>query len=102
MSLIGVQSFACGRWVHPGAGAVVVADAATGAPVARVGNAALDTGAMRDYARLTAGPALRQMTFHDRARMLKSLALHLDQHRDALYELSYHTGATLALSLIHI
>ncbi len=102
MSLIGVQSFACGRWVDPGAGAVVIADAATGAPVARVGNAALDTGAMRDYARMTGGPALRQMTFHDRARMLKSLALHLDQHRDALYELSYHTGATLADSRIDI
>ena len=42
------------------------------------------------------------MTFHDRARMLKALALHLGQHKQALYDLSFATGATQSDHLIDI
>ncbi len=51
---------------------------------------------MLGFAREHGGPALRAMTFHDRARMLKALALHLMEHKQALYDLSYDTGATLS------
>jgi oxepin-CoA hydrolase/3-oxo-5,6-dehydrosuberyl-CoA semialdehyde dehydrogenase len=57
---------------------------------------------MRDYAKSHGGPALRALNFHDRARMLKALALHLKAHRKALYDLSFLTGATLADSQIDI
>ena len=102
MSQLDVMSFACGHWIAPGAGARNIADAVTGEVFARAGNDALDVLAMRDHARAVGGPALRAMTFHDRARMLKALATHLNGHREALYELSYRTGATLSDSKIDI
>lgn len=93
--MLDVQSFAAGRWIAPGPDARPIEDAVTGQVFARAGRAP-DAEAMLDHARRVGGPALRAMTFHDRARMLKALALHLREHRPALYELSYHTGATLA------
>ncbi len=90
-----VSSFAAGQWIAPGVGARNIASAITGEVIAQAGNDALDVQAMLGYARDTGGTALRKMTFHDRARMLKALALHLREQRQALYELSYDTGATL-------
>ena len=89
-----VHSFAAGQWIAPGAGARSIASAITGDVIADAGNDALDVQAMLAYGRDVGGPALRAMTFHDRARMLKALALHLREHRPALYDLSYDTGAT--------
>ncbi len=96
MTLLPVNSFVAGRWVGPGADARPIEDAVTGQVFAEAGGAALDPGEMLDHARAVGGPALRAMTFHDRARMLKALALHLREHRPELYELSYHSGGTLA------
>jgi oxepin-CoA hydrolase / 3-oxo-5,6-dehydrosuberyl-CoA semialdehyde dehydrogenase len=96
MSLLEVQSFAAGHWCAPDAHARLIENAVTGAPMARAGNDALDVGGMLEYARNVGGPALRALTFHDRARMIKALALHLGQHKQTLYDLSYATGATLA------
>ena len=91
-----IQSFAAGGWLAPGAGARNIASAITGEVIAQAGNDALDVQAMLGFARDHGGPALRAMTFHDRARMLKALALHLMEHKQALYDLSYDTGATLS------
>jgi oxepin-CoA hydrolase/3-oxo-5,6-dehydrosuberyl-CoA semialdehyde dehydrogenase len=102
MSIIEVSSFAAGQWIAPGAGARTISSAITGETMATAGNDALDVQAMLDYARTTGGPALRKLTFHDRARMLKALALHLREHRQALYDLSFNTGATQTDHLIDI
>jgi oxepin-CoA hydrolase/3-oxo-5,6-dehydrosuberyl-CoA semialdehyde dehydrogenase len=83
-------------------GARPLVDAVTGEVFAQAGNDALDMAAMRDHARATGGPALRAVGFHDRARMLKALATYLNDHKEALYRLSYRTGATLADSMIDI
>lgn len=91
-----VHSYAAGEWVAPGDGARNIASAINGEIIAQAGNSALDVRAMLDFARNIGGPNLRQMTFHDRARMLKALALNLREHRQALYDLSYDTGATLS------
>ena len=40
------------------------------------------------------GPALRKLTFHERAWMLKDLANAIMARKEELYELSYATGAT--------
>src|SRR5690606_39342844 len=66
------------------------------------GSAALDFDRMAQHARETAGPALRAMTFHQRANMLKALAQYLNERREPLYELSYDTGATKPDSMIDI
>lgn len=97
-----VHSFAAGQWVAPGAGARPIESAITGAVMAEAGNDALDVQSMRGFARDVGGPALRAMTFHDRARMLKALALYLKERRQTLYDLSFDTGATQADHLIDI
>ena len=91
-----IPSFAAGRWVAPDSAARPVASPITGEVIARAGNDSLDMGAMHAHARDVGGPALRRLTFHDRARMLKALALHLTAHKQALYDLSFDTGATQA------
>lgn len=98
---IKLESYIAGRWTGPGADAVTVASAIDGAAVAHAGGAPLDMGAALDHG-YAAGAALREMGFHDRARILKALATYLNERRDALYELSYQTGATLADSKIDI
>ena len=62
----------------------------------------LDYKAVMDYARNTGGPALRKMTFQERGRMLKALALHLIANKKKFYQLSAATGATKIDSWIDI
>jgi len=102
MSLHQISSFAAGQWIAPGPGARTIESAITGAPFAMAGNSELDVQAMLDHARATGGPALRAMTFHQRARMLKALAQALSAHKQALYDLSFETGATQKDHLIDI
>ncbi len=102
MSVQQVSSFAAGEWIAPGAGARNIASAITGEVIASAGNSALDVQAMLDYARTVGGPALRAMTFHDRARMLKALGQHLNANKQALYDISFDTGATQSDHMIDV
>ena len=102
MSIRQISSFAAGKWIAPGQGARQIASAITGEVIASAGNDALDVAAMLDHARSVGGPALRAMTFHDRARMLKALATHLGANKQALYDLSFDTGATQSDHMIDI
>ncbi len=99
--MLQVESFAAGKWIAPSAEARPIYSAVTSEKIAQAGSP-LDTQAMLDYARNVGGPALRALTFHDRARRLKALALHLKAHKKPLYALSYSTGATHADSQIDI
>ena len=54
------------------------------------------------FAREVGGPALRKMTFQERGRMLKRLALHLHSMKEEFYQVSWATGATRADSWIDI
>ena len=65
-----------------------------GSPVAMTGSGGLDFGAMLSHARTVGGPALRKLTFHERARMLKALGQAIMARKEELYELNYATGAT--------
>lgn len=102
MTIMKVASFAAGEWVQPNGAARAIASAITGAQIAEAGNDSLDMQAMLDHARGVGGPALRAMGFHDRAKMLKALALHLGKHKQELYDLSFDTGATQKDHLIDI
>src|SRR5512142_1268321 len=81
------------HWVA-GDGAVEIPSAIDGAPVATTGSGGLDFGGMLRHAREIGGPALRKLTFHDRARMVKALGLAIMARKEELYELNYLTGAT--------
>ncbi|GAB5435461.1 phenylacetic acid degradation bifunctional protein PaaZ [Falsiruegeria mediterranea] len=102
MSLQQISSFAAGEWIAPGTGARTIASAITGEAFASAGNSALDVQGMLDYARNVGGPALRQMGFHDRAKMLKALAGALGARKQELYDLSFNTGATQSDHMIDI
>ncbi len=106
MGLIDVKSYVAGNWVgaagDPGSGARDIHCAVTGERIAVTGNDAVDLQAMLEHARIVGGPALRAMTFHDRARALKALAGHLMDHKEMLYELSFLAGSTRADSQIDI
>ncbi len=102
MTIQNVKSFAAGHWVEADAAARDIRSAVNGQVIARAGNSALDTEAMLHFARNKGGPALRAMTFHQRAKMLKALALHLGKHKQPLYDISFATGATQKDNLIDI
>ena len=102
MTLQNVQSLACDRWISADDTARDIHSAVTGDLIARAGNDSLDTQAMLHFARTKGGPALRAMTFHQRAGMLKALALVLGEHKQRLYDISFATGATQKDHLIDI
>jgi oxepin-CoA hydrolase/3-oxo-5,6-dehydrosuberyl-CoA semialdehyde dehydrogenase len=93
MKPLKLQSFAEGHWVD-GPDRVEIRSAIDGQVVAEAGAGGLDFAAMAAFARQHGGPALRAMTFHQRARMLRALAEAVMAHKEALYELSFQTGAT--------
>jgi oxepin-CoA hydrolase/3-oxo-5,6-dehydrosuberyl-CoA semialdehyde dehydrogenase len=90
-----LRSFAGGTWIDPADEGRPVLDAVTGEEVTRVSSAGIDYAAALGYGRSVGGPALRELTFHQRAALLKSLGLLLREHRPELYDLSARTGATL-------
>ena len=77
-------------------------DATTGEIIAHASSAGLDFAAVLEHARRVGGPPLRDMTFHERAAILKALARHLSGLKEEFYQLSYRTGATLSDSRIDI
>ena len=87
-------SYAMAKWIAPGPDAPAIRGPVTGAEIARAGGAALDVQGMLDWARQVGGLALRAMTFHDRARMIKALAVYLGERKEELYALNPLTGAT--------
>jgi oxepin-CoA hydrolase/3-oxo-5,6-dehydrosuberyl-CoA semialdehyde dehydrogenase len=97
-----LASYVAGAWYTAPDEGVVVVDAATGEPVARVSSQGLDTRALVDHARRVGGPALRRMSFPERAAALKTLAAYLDGKKEEYYELSAATGATRRDSAIDI
>src|SRR6516225_3359273 len=90
-----LRSYVSGTWTEPADAGRPVLDAVTGDEVARVSSAGIDVAAALDYARVTGGPALREMTFHQRAGLLKSVGLMLREHRPELYAVPARPGATL-------
>lgn len=97
-----LRNYVMGQWVEGSGDGTVLYNAVTGAPVATASTEGLDFKAMLEYGRVTGGPVLRKMSFHDRARMLKALALYLNEKKDLFYQLSYATGATKMDSWIDI
>ena len=89
-----LRSYVSGAWVTPDDEGRPVLDAVTGEQVARVSSSGVDFAGALDYGRRTGGPALRGLTFHQRAALLKELGGKLREHRAELYDLSARTGAT--------
>lgn len=89
-----LESYVCGEWFPGQKEGQQLLDAATGEPVAWIASSGIDFAALLDHGRKRAGPALRAMTFHERAGMLKALGLALMEQKEEFYTESFRTGAT--------
>ncbi len=87
-------NYAADTWTQGTGTPAPLRSAVTGEVVAQTGSAGLDFAGMLDHARRVGGPALRAMTFHARARMIKALAEAIMARREELYALSWATGGT--------
>ncbi len=97
-----IQHYILGHWT-PGEGeGLPQFNAYTGELIGMTASDGIDYAAVLDYARKAGNPALRRLTFHERGRMLKALALYLLDRKDRYYGLSHLTGATRADSWVDI
>jgi oxepin-CoA hydrolase/3-oxo-5,6-dehydrosuberyl-CoA semialdehyde dehydrogenase len=87
-------NYAQDQWYGAPSGLAEVHSAITGETIFETGSSGLDFAAMLHHARDVGGPALRRLTFHERAHMLKALGLAIMARKEELYELNYETGAT--------
>lgn len=97
-----LKSYAAGGWYAGDRDVRSLRDATTGQVVAEASSVGIDFAAMLTHAREVGGPALRRLTFHERAAILKQLAQHLSGLKEEFYALSFATGATRADSWIDI
>lgn len=102
MSLIALENYAEGKWVAGSTASETLFNAITGEAIYTAGSNGLDFDAMMKYARSKGGRALRKMTFHERGRMLKALAMHLMTKKEVFYKISAMTGATRIDSWVDI
>src|SRR4051794_40077847 len=101
-SIMKLGSYVKGQWIEGAEAGTAVRDATTGALIAQVSSAGIDFRQVLDYARTVGGPALRALTFHQRAALLKLLGKQLMELKEEFYAVSYQTGATKADSWIDI
>ncbi|WP_375459582.1 phenylacetic acid degradation bifunctional protein PaaZ [uncultured Enterovirga sp.] len=97
-----LESFAQDRWVRPSSGLADIPSAIDGRVVARASSSGLDFAAMARHARNVGGPALRSLTFHERADILRGVAAALNACKEEFYELAAETGATRSDNLVDI
>lgn len=96
------QSYALGQWFDGEGVETNLYNAITGEKIGEASSKGLDFAAMMEYGRKTGGHVLRKMTFQERGRMLKALALYLLEKKDRYYQVSAWTGATKVDSWIDI
>ena len=97
-----LKNYALGQWTAGEGKGQSLFNAITGDKIAETSSNGLDFGEMMKYARSVGGPTLRKMTFHERGRMLKALALHLLSIKNKFYSSSAQSGATQLDSWIDI
>jgi oxepin-CoA hydrolase/3-oxo-5,6-dehydrosuberyl-CoA semialdehyde dehydrogenase len=97
-----LENYISGKWVTGDGEGQLLYDAVTAEPIAAATTKGLDFASILAYGRETGNPALRRLSFHERGRMLKALALYLMEQKEKFYQVSYHTGATRADSWIDI
>jgi oxepin-CoA hydrolase/3-oxo-5,6-dehydrosuberyl-CoA semialdehyde dehydrogenase len=95
------QNYVLGQWVDGQGPETNLYNAINGNQIGTVSSAGIDFSEVLNYGRKH-GRALRKMTFQERGRMLKALALFLMERKAKYYEVSAWTGATKVDSWIDI
>src|SRR6187549_125782 len=102
MPLPQLKNYAEGAWRTAKTEGEPLHNAVTGEAIYTASSEGLDFGAMMNYARQVGGPLLRKLTFQERGRMLKALALYLLERKEYFYKISSYTGATRVDSWVDI
>lgn len=97
-----IENYVLGNWAFGAGNEKELFNAVTGETVGMATAQGIDFSQVLQYGREQGGSALRKLTFHERGRMLKALALFLSERKAPYYELSYATGATKVDSWIDI
>ncbi len=95
-------NYVTGNWIEGDGEGQALYNAVNGEFIANATTQGLDFAAILDHGRKKGSAALRKMTFHERGRMLRALALHLMEQKEKFYTVSYKTGATKADSWVDI
>ena len=96
------QNYVLGNWENGTGVETTIYHAITGKQIGSVSSDGIDFSEVLNYGRNLGGPTLRKMTFQERGRMLKALALFLMDRKERYYEVSSWTGATKIDSWIDI
>ncbi|MGE5232607.1 MAG: 3,4-dehydroadipyl-CoA semialdehyde dehydrogenase [Acidobacteriota bacterium] len=83
-----LKSYVCGRWHEANRDFASLYDPSTEQPIARASSAGIDFPAVLAFARERGGPALRALSFVERAALLKEMSKALRERREELLELS--------------
>ena len=97
-----IENYVIGNWTFGSGNEKELFNAINGDVVGIASAHGIPFADVLNYGRTVGGPVLRKMTFHERGRMLKALAMFLNERKAAYYELSYATGATKIDSWIDI
>jgi oxepin-CoA hydrolase/3-oxo-5,6-dehydrosuberyl-CoA semialdehyde dehydrogenase len=100
--MIQLDNLICGNWQPMGSSPQTLLDAIHGREIAQSDNSDVDVAAAFAYGRSVGSAGLRRLTFQERGRMLKALALHLMSEKAKFYPISAHTGATKSDSWVDI
>lgn len=90
--MISLQSYVQGRWVAGSGEPKQLHDPATEAVLGTVLPGGIDFAGALAHARDVGGPALRALTFPQRAELLKALSARLHEHRDELITIAGQNG----------
>src|SRR6185503_16382858 len=90
------------QWIAGSGTPAVLRHAVTGEPIAQCSSQGVDFRAAVEHARSVGGPALRALTFHQRADLLKKLAGALNEKLPEFYTIAATYGATKADAWIDI
>jgi oxepin-CoA hydrolase / 3-oxo-5,6-dehydrosuberyl-CoA semialdehyde dehydrogenase len=100
--MLNVKNYIKGSWVAGEGVETNLYNALNGDLIGTTSSAGIDYKEILAYGRTKGGSILRKMTFQERGRMLKALALFLMEKKEAYYQLSALTGATRVDSWIDI
>lgn len=92
-----LPNYVSDKWMEGSGSGTPLVDPVTGDELARISSEGVDFKAALDFARTEGGPALRQLTYGQRAEMLAKIGEALTANRDEYFRLSLlNLGATEA------
>lgn len=97
-----IQSYVNGQWVSGDGHSTKCFNAVNDEIIGEINSLTSGFDSVLDYGRTKAGPALRKLTIHQRAQMIKALASYLLERKEDFYRISYLSGATKSDSWVDI